>query len=64
LLDANRGLANAWIGKRDGGSQTPVLIAVDWPGHFPNVAQTIAAIAAAGESHHCWSSQSPGLRPG
>jgi len=48
LLDANPGLANAWIGKPGGGSQTPTLIAVDWPGHFPNVARTIAALAAAG----------------
>jgi ankyrin repeat protein len=48
LLDTNPGLANAWIGKRGGGPQTPTLIAVDWPGHFPNVARTIAALAAAG----------------
>src|SRR5215510_6844121 len=48
LLDANPGLANAWIGKQGGGPQTPVLIAVDWPGHFPNVAQTIAVLASAG----------------
>jgi hypothetical protein len=48
LLDANPGLVHAWIGKPDGGAQTPVLIAVDWPGHFPNVAQTFAVLAAAG----------------
>lgn len=48
LLDSDPGLANAWIGKRGGGSQTPILVAVDWPGHFPNVARTIAALAAAG----------------
>ncbi len=48
LLGANPSLVNAWIGKSGGGPQTPVLIAVDWPGHFPDVAQTIAVLAAAG----------------
>jgi hypothetical protein len=48
MLAANPKLTDAWIGKHDGGPQTPVLIAVDWPGHFPNVAQTIAVLAAAG----------------
>jgi len=48
LLDANPGLVNAWIAKRDGGPQTPMLIAVDWPGHFSNVGETITALAAAG----------------
>src|SRR4051794_13239683 len=48
LLEANPDLVRAWIAKPDGGAQTPVLIAVDWPGHFPNVAQTIGALVAAG----------------
>jgi len=48
LIEANPGLVHAWIGKFNGGPQTPVLIAVDWPGHFPNVAQSIDALAAAG----------------
>jgi hypothetical protein len=48
LLGTNPALVHTWFGKHNGGPQTPVLIAVDWPGHFPNVAQTIAVLAAAG----------------
>ncbi len=48
LLDAHPHLVHTWIGRPGGAAQTPLLIAVDWPGHFPNVAQTIAMLAAAG----------------
>jgi len=48
LLGARPDLVHSWIGKRNGGPQTPLLIAVDWPGHFPRVAETIAALAVAG----------------
>lgn len=48
LLQAHPHLVHAWISKPGGAPQTPVLMAVDWPGHFPNVARTIALLAAAG----------------
>ncbi|GLZ32300.1 hypothetical protein Lesp02_44880 [Lentzea sp. NBRC 105346] len=43
LLDDDPGLATARIGGR-----TPLHIATDWPGHFPNSAATIAVLIAAG----------------
>jgi len=48
LLEAHPQIVHTWIAKKDGGPRTPVFIAVDWPGHFPNVAETIIALAAAG----------------
>ena len=48
LLDAHPHLANAEIPTSTGAARTPILIATDWPGHFPGVAATIAALAAAG----------------
>src|SRR5207302_4499092 len=47
LLDADPALANTRI-DASGVARTPVLVATDWPGHFPNVAATITALAAAG----------------
>jgi ankyrin repeat protein len=43
LLAENPGLATAAIGPR-----TLLHIATDWPGHFPGVAATVAALIAAG----------------
>jgi len=53
LLDQNPELASATITRRAPGDRQPfsyplIGAAVDWPGHFPNVAQTIAALVAAG----------------
>lgn len=48
LLDAHPDLANTPIGNPTGVARTPVLIATDWPGHFPQVATTISILAAAG----------------
>jgi len=48
LLEAQPQIVHTWIAKKDGGPRTPVFIAVDWPGHFPNVAETITTLAAAG----------------
>jgi len=53
MLAENPGLANATITRRAKGIKQPFLYpligaAVDWPGHFPNVGQTIAALVAAG----------------
>ncbi len=44
LLQADAGLANARID----GSRTLLHAATDWPGHFPNVAQSIALLIAHG----------------
>ena len=47
LLDENPGLAAARLGD-EGMSRALLHIATDWPGHFPNVAETIAALVEAG----------------
>ena len=44
LLASDPALATA----RLDGSRTLLHVATDWPGHFPNVAETIAALATAG----------------
>jgi ankyrin repeat protein len=50
LLEEHAGLANARIGSDDtsGITRTLLHVATDWPGHFPNGAETVAALAAAG----------------
>jgi uncharacterized protein len=50
LLADNPGLASARLGTDDPNGMTRTLlhVATDWPGHFPNVAATIAALIAAG----------------
>jgi uncharacterized protein len=48
LLAAHPDLAQARITGTDGVERSLVHIATDWPGHFPNVAATITALAAAG----------------
>ena len=53
MLAENPGLANATITRRPTGNKQafsyPLIgAAVDWPGHFPNVGQTIATLFAAG----------------
>jgi hypothetical protein len=48
LLNEQPDLANTAILVSNGVARTPVLVATDWPGHFPNVAATIATLAAAG----------------
>jgi ankyrin repeat protein len=50
LLDENPGLAAARLGDddSDGMSRTLLHVATDWPGHYPNVAATIATLAEAG----------------
>jgi ankyrin repeat protein len=50
LLDENPWLATARLGDDDacGMSRTLLHVATDWPGHFPRVAETIAALVAAG----------------
>jgi uncharacterized protein len=53
LLAANPGLATARIGgdtktNRCEKSRTLLHVATDWPGHYPNGPQTVAALVAAG----------------
>ena len=50
LLAENPWLATARLGDDDPGgmSRTLLHVATDWPGHFPGVAATVAALVAAG----------------
>jgi ankyrin repeat protein len=48
LLDEHPDLASASIEFTDGTVRSMLHIATDWPGHFPNVTQTIAFLIAAG----------------
>jgi ankyrin repeat protein len=50
LLQANPGLATARLGDGkncEGMSRTLLHVATDWPGHFPNGAETVAVLIAA-----------------
>jgi len=47
LVDSDQELAHVRIGDPSA-ARSLVHLATDWPGHFPNVAATIAALAAAG----------------
>jgi hypothetical protein len=48
LLEDEPALATARIVRRGGHTLTLLHVACDWPGHFPNGAQTVAALLAAG----------------
>lgn len=48
LLDQRPELATARFGTVDGMSRTSLHVATDWPGHFPDVAASIAALLTAG----------------
>jgi ankyrin repeat protein len=50
LLSVHDGLAGAQLGDDDpdGMSRSLLHVATDWPGHFPNVAETIKALVEAG----------------
>lgn len=61
LLSGNPGLATASIRDADCDPEAePVVtrtllhIATDWPGHYPNGAQTVAVLAAAGADVSAW----------
>jgi ankyrin repeat protein len=47
-LEQQPGLATAHIACADGGGRTLLHVATDWPGHFPGVAASIAALVEAG----------------
>jgi hypothetical protein len=48
LLAEHPGLAAARIEAARGGSRTPLHVAADWPGYFPNGPAVVAALVAAG----------------
>lgn len=50
LLREHPGLATARLGddRAGGTSRTPLHVATDWPGHFPNAAATVATLVEAG----------------
>ena len=48
LLNDNPALAHARIEDRRGVSRTLLHVVSDWPGHFPNVPQTVETLVAAG----------------
>jgi len=48
LLAGDPSLAHARIVGSDGIARSLLHVATDWPGHFPNVAATIATLAGAG----------------
>jgi uncharacterized protein len=48
LLRENSGLATARLGKGEPKSRTLLHIATDWPGNFPNGAQTVALLVEHG----------------
>jgi ankyrin repeat protein len=48
LLEAQPGLASARIQGRRNSSRTPLHVATDWPGHFPNGAAVVRILIAAG----------------
>ncbi len=47
LVNVHPNLATARI-EKDGKARTPLHVATDWPGHFPNGGETIAALIGAG----------------
>ena len=49
LLDQNQNLATTWVIQKENNVHRSLLhLATDWPGHFPRVEETIAALAQAG----------------
>ena len=48
LLQTHTGLANSRIANDKGVVCTPLHVAVDWPGHFPRIAESIALLIAQG----------------
>jgi uncharacterized protein len=59
LLADDREAARMRIVSPDGSTRSLMHIATDWPGHFPNVAATIAALAAAGADVNARTSPHP-----
>ena len=48
LLGEHEGLARVWIRDRKGGARSPLHVATDWPGYFPNGPAVVRALVEAG----------------
>ena len=48
LLDADEGLAGAWIGDRKGGARSLLHVVTDWPGYFPDGPEVVRVLVEAG----------------
>ncbi len=48
LLGEHEGLSRVWIRDRKGGSRSPLHVATDWPGYFPNGPDVVRVLIAAG----------------
>jgi uncharacterized protein len=48
MVDADASLAGAWIADRKGGGRSPLHVAADWPGYFPNAPAAVRLLVAAG----------------
>ena len=64
LLGEQPGLASARIADAKGVSRTPLHIAADWPGHFPNGPAVVAMLIRAGADPNApvqgsWHSETP-----
>jgi hypothetical protein len=64
LLAERPGLASARIVDDKGGSRTPLHMATDWPGHFPNGPAAVRVLLEAGADPNApvegsWHSETP-----
>jgi uncharacterized protein len=60
LLDGDPALARVRIVGTDGVTRSLLHLATDWPGHFPNIAATIATLAGAGADVNSHMAPHPG----
>jgi len=63
LLDEQPELANARIAGRRGGWRTPLHLATDWPGYFPNGPAVVRLLIAAGADPSAPSDDGPSETP-
>src|SRR5919198_5577478 len=63
LLDERPELANARIAGRRGGWRTPLHVATDWPGYFPNSPEVVRLLIEAGADPRAPSDDGPSETP-
>jgi ankyrin repeat protein len=63
LLDEQPELANARIAGRRGGWRTPLHVATDWPGYFPNGPAVVRLLIEAGADPSAPSAEGPSETP-
>ena len=63
LLDEQPELANARIAGRHGGWRTPLHLATDWPGYFPNGPAVVRLLIEAGADPSAPSADGPSETP-